>query len=434
MRKGCLAVVAVILLLIAAPIVYLFVTIPSSVPPVAMDATGERLAMLRLVPADATEIFVVPAAGGFYRQLRDHPVTAPAIARWQDAAGLRQLPLLLGGADVVGWRRGSELSYLIAPDPLRRFLLRTYLSWNRSTVTGNVGNFILVGPPPPAALAPQSLQSLIALTRGMSGQAFVIETGSSSWNYPPIARPAVSTAVFDGGRLTVVSRAVRTEQLVAVPAPFLFYPEEAMLSASSSSVGDWLQGLDRLLPVKLSPLLQKGALVSLYKVDKGRLLPRLRGLAVVPEGPDTDQLIALLDATSGRFSFGGVSGQGRTYRGIEIVRREGLGFVIEYARNAGRVLVAFDKSSIEDYVNDALTPVAAPPGQTIWFLRVRPGPLVPVLDQLRDRQELTLLAPEIYRTIGDLQMWLDYVQSARSILMIRQVDGEWDELTATAEK
>ena len=432
MRKGCLIVVGLLVLLLVSAAVYLFGTIPSSVSPVALESSPQLLAMLRLVPSDASEIFVIPQAGGVYRQLRDHPLASSLVERWATGSGMTRLPLILGSANVVAWRRNGVLSYLVAPDPFRGVLLRLYLAANRNIDATPLAGFMLLGDPTGAGSSGQALQPL-PIASGLTGQVFVFETSSSSWKYPPIGRPALSAAVIEGDKVTVTSRAAASGQGAPPAAPFLFYPEEAMLSAANASVGDWLRGLDRLLPVKLSPLLQKGALVSLYKVDKGTLLPRLRGLAIVPEGPDTDALIALLDSVSPRFSLGAVSGQRRTYRGVEIVRREGLGFVIEYARTAGRVLVAFDKSSIEDFVNDKLTPVVVPPGQTVWFLRIRPAPLVPVLDQLHDRQELTLLAPEIYQTIGDLQGWLEYADQAHSILMIRQIEGPWDKVTATAE-
>ena len=196
-----------------------------------------------------------------------------------------------------------------------------------------------------------------------------------------------------------------------------------MLSAANSSVGDWLRGLDRLLPVKLSPLLQKGALVSLYKVDKGALLPRLRGLAVVPEGPDTEGLIALLDSVSPRFSLGAVSGQRRTYQGIEIVRREGLGFVIEYARAAGRVLVAFDKSQHRGFRQRQADSGGGAAGPDGLVSAHSPGPAHSRPRSAPRPPGTDASAPEIYQTIGDLQGWLEYADKAHSILMIRQIDG-----------
>ena len=69
MRKGCLIGVMVLVALLGIAAALVFST-PATSDPVALEASPERIEMLRMVPADATDVTVIPSAAPLLRQLR----------------------------------------------------------------------------------------------------------------------------------------------------------------------------------------------------------------------------------------------------------------------------------------------------------------------------------------------------------------------------
>lgn len=434
MRKGCL--IAIMLLVVLAGIVAAIVlSTPASSDPIALQASPSSLAMLRMVPADAGEIIVIPAAAGLLRDLKDHPVTRDWIVDWQARNSGRLLPLLLGDADVVVWRRGDESGYAANPDGLRRTLVRLWLAAGRRSEGVRVSEGLLVvgagatQPSPPA-----DLPEFLELAGTLQGQLFFLQRTSSAAQYPPLERPTVSSASIVGNDIVLNSRSRSQGVVPAQPLPIVAYPQNAMLATAAAASPEWLDRLDRVLPVKLTAVLNQGAMLALYRVDEKSLVPSIEGIVILPEGGDPETLRSILDTVVPRISIGGlgtVTESRRVVRGVEVIRREGFGYALEFATWQGNVLIAFDKSSMERYLSDTVEPLDLPADRTMWFVRVRPAMLSNAVDQLQDRKELALLVPDVYDSIRELDRWLEYFHGVSSIVMARLVEGGYDAVTTT---
>jgi hypothetical protein len=207
-----------------------------------------------------------------------------------------------------------------------------------------------------------------------------------------------------------------------------------LLATAAAASPYWLDRIDRVLPLKITTLLDRGALLALYRVDEKTLVPRIEGLVILPEGSDPEQLRTVLDSVVPRINLGAlgeVTESRRIVRGVEVTRREGFGYAIDTASHQGNVLIAFDKSSMERYLADSLEVLDLPPDRTIWFVRVRPTMLSNAVDQLQDRKELALLAPDVYESIRELDRWLEYFHGVSSIVMARLGEAGYDVVTTT---
>lgn len=426
MRKGCLIAVILLVALLGVAAVLVFST-PATTDPVPLEASAQRLEMLRMVPADATDITVIPSAAPLLRQLRKHPVTEDWIGEWQSRNSGTLLPLLLGPSDVVAWRRGEESGYLANPDPLRRFLVRAWLATGRRDVDIRVQQGFLAGGAISTAAAPD-LPGMIALARGaaqgapMTGHLFHFQREGSENEYPPLDRPVATAVEMTDREIILTSRSRSTAIGPSTPLPILSYPENAMVATAASASPEWLGRVERVLPVKLNSLLDRGAMLALYRVDEKTLVPRIEGLIVLPAGNDAAELRGVLDSIAPRISLGGLGEVRETRRligGVEVVRREGFGYTIDYASHGGNLLVAFDGSSMEKYLGDSVAPLDLPADRTVWFVRVRPTMLEDAVNQLKEREELSLIVPDVYESIGELGRWLQYFHSVSEIVVAR---------------
>lgn len=433
-RKGCL-IALMLLVAVIGVLVAIVLSTPASSERFALQASPSTLAMLRMVPTDAEEITVIPAAAGLLRDLRDHPVTKDWIGDWQSRNSGRMLPLLLGDADVVAWRRGDESGYVANPDGLRRTLARLWLAAGRRTEEIRVSDGLLVvgrgstQPTPPA-----DLPEFLDLAGTLEGHLFFLQRESSESRYPPIERPAVTSASIMETDIILSSRSRSSGAMPVQSLPIVAYPRNAMLATAAAASPEWLDRLDRVLPIKLEGLLDRGAMLALYRVDEKTLVPRVEGIVMLPEGDDPEQLRSVLDSVVPRINLGGlgtVTESRRVIRGIEVTRREGFGYALDFATHQGSVLIAFDKSSMERYLSDTLERLDLPPDRTVWFVRVRPTMLSSAVDQLQDRKELALLVPDVYDSIRELDRWLEYFHGVSSIVMARLGEEGYDVVTTT---
>ena len=438
MRRGCLIAVMVLVALLGIAAALVFST-PATSDPVALEGSAERIEMLRMVPADATDVTVIPAAAPLLRQLRKHPVTEDWIDEWQSRNSGRLLPLLLGSSDVVAWRRGEESGYIANPDPLRRMLIRAWLATGRRGVDIRVERgFLAGGAVSDAPAAAPDLPAMIALTRGtggvtggnlgpMTAHLFHFQRDGSESRYPPLDGPVVTGVVVSGHDIVLTSRAASGGSRPSSPLPILSFPRNAMVATAASASPEWLGRVERVLPVKLNSLLDRGAMLALYRVDEKTLVPRIEGLVVLPAGNDAAELRSVLDSIAPRISLvglGEVKETRRTIAAVEVIRREGFGYTIDYASHRGNLIIAFDDSSMEKYLSDSLAPLELPADRTVWFARVRPAMLEDAVTQLREREELSLIVPDVYESIGELGRWLQYFHGVSEIVVGRiEEDG-----------
>lgn len=433
-RKGCL-IVAVLLIVIAGILAAIVLSTPGGSERVTLQASPSMLGMLRMVPPDAEELILIPAAAGLLRDLRDHPVTTDWIGEWQSRNSGRMLPLLLGDADVVAWRRGEESGYVANPDGVRRTLVRLWLAAGRQAGGVRVSDGLLsVGGGPAQPVMHPDLPAFVELAGNLEGHLFFLQRESSPSRYPPLGRPTVTAASITESEIILDSRSRSGGVPPGQPLPIVAYPRNAMMATAAAASPEWLDRLDRVLPIEITALLDRGAMLALYRVDEKTLVPRVEGIVILPEGDDPEQLRSVLDSVVPRINLGGlgtITESRRLVRGVEVTRREGFGYSLDFATHQGHVLIAFDKSSMERYLSDTLERLDLPPDRTVWFVRVRPTQLSNAVDQLRDRKELALLVPDVYESIRELDRWLDYFQRVSSIVMARLDEEGYDAVRTT---
>jgi hypothetical protein len=433
MTKGCITVALVIVGIVLALFVYLAVTTSGEALPRVLGASNDRVEMLRRVPADVQAFYVVPSLAPLYRQMKDHALARSWIETFERSQTQRIPPFLLGDADVIFWTDGPRVRAIARPDAVRRLMARIYLGLARRQEVAVQDGLLYVGTPPTIHRSDDpELATFVRLASTIPGHVFYIQRAGSTAEFPPVGRPAVTAMRLEPDRIQVETRAPRSMDAPSSPLPVAAFPANAMISASAAATTAWFERLEKLLPFDLGSMVDRGALLAIYKVEEKGLLPRLFGVVVLPNTDDR-QLDALLrNVTLG--PFGTIESSRRVFKGTEIVTRQGLGYNVEHARQGPNLLISFDRSSIEQYLNDTMRPAPAPAPGTIWFMHFRPAQLETAVELLRDRQELSLLAPDLHDSIRDIGRWLRFVRGASSVTMSRGVDGEEDTASVTVTK
>ena len=352
-----------------ATAIYLFATTPSKPRGVQSPLTGPQRRLLGVVPPDAEMYALIPTAAAVYRELEANPITRDTVREFAKERRLPK-PWMLGAGDLVMWRANGQTGVAVHLDPVRSFLARA-----------SGANLTIVGDEAPAAAEPTELRFL------PPGDALVEQRTSSRGAFPPIGRPALSTVSVDAAEISIVSRAPgETGSTAAAPAkPQL--PADALLGVWFSEAPRVLNELDRILLARLSPLIRGGGSLVLYDVNAGTLLPRPRGLLVVPENEDT------------RAAADGV--------------RSAAELIGEVRTTNGRIHISFDDASLGRY--EAGTAAALPFEATEWAVRIDVQRLLPILHRLGENTGLRLASPRIYRSARDLRRWIDVLAPARTI-------------------
>lgn len=383
--KRFVILVLVLAVIVAGLVAYLVTTTPQRAAGLRFPLTTSQRALLARVPADADAFAIIPTAAAVHRKLVANPITRDAVEKWTEE---RQLPpaWMIGAADVVVWRAGDQTGYAIELDPIRRFFVR---------LTG-----AKVDPPAGPAIAQADVESLLALAAPLApGDAFVVQRSASRGAFPPIGRPAVSTVRIEGAELSLVSRAAADprDPRPAVARPL---PGGAMIAAWFSEEPRVLRDLDRLFASRVSPLAEQGGSIIIYDVNAGTLLPRPRGLLVVPETPETQEAAGNVRRVAE--AFGEVRAVG------------------------GQIRFSFDGTSMSIYEGERFAETPWP--VTEWAARIDVPRLLPVLHELGDSTGLRIAAPRIYRSARDLRRWMDVLAPARAIDAGLSHDGRAEEL------
>jgi hypothetical protein len=372
-------------LIVAAIVIYLVATTPRSTEGLRLPLPPDQRALLSSIPSDADAFALIPTAAAAWRRFESNPITSEAAATWKRDANLPQ-PWMLGAADLVIWRMGDANHYAFRLDPFRAFVVRTYLLFSAAEARVE-GSTFFIGPPaegPPMADA--VLSSLLELAPALPrADALVVQNGDAQM-FPPVERPAVSMVSVGEREIDIVSRA-RNPEPAARPSQAVTLPRGALLSAWFGEPPRVVGDVDRLIPGKISTLLGDAGSFILYDVESGRLLPRPRGLFVVPATPEA------------RASAEKIRTVAELIGQVE-VREE-------------KILIALDDRSIPAFDAEQFSAIAFP--ATEWALRIDPSRMVPILHKLGDNLALRFAAPRVYRSVRNLRGWIGHLERARSI-------------------
>lgn len=393
-----IVVILVLGLAIAAIFGWLLFTIPHHAEALTFPLKREERSLLARVPASADGFAYAPDAAVLERRLDENPVSRESFATWSAEHSLPH-PAILGGADVLLWRKEKVTGFAVELDPVRAVLGRIWLGLTSNADTRWDGNILLVNAPlePPIDLA--ELDQLLFLTNGFPpAHALVVQRNEKRGAFPPVGRPAVSVVTVTPAEINIVSRA-RTNAPDDVPRTARF-AQGALISATFAEPPRLAGDLNRLLGARIDDLLREGGAIAIYDVDAGTLLPR----------PDLVISIPAREAT--RAALGQVEG---------IVRLVG-----ETRDTGSELLVSFDRHSLGQYQGDRFAESTVPAGR--WALRLDPVRLDPLLGKLSGSAGLRFATPRIHRAVRDLRRWTAALANASSIEASQKAAGGIDEL------
>jgi hypothetical protein len=382
-RKILILLVVLVAILIAIGALLVF-TVPSR--------SADVHALIAQVPASAEAFAVIPRAAAFDAKLQANPVTRSAIAKWSASHPLPS-PWMIGNADLIAWRSGDQIHYLVRTDTFRAFLIRMFGSKVQINVTGE--------PPMDSAAASQ----IIALTSLLpAGDALVVQREEARGAYPPIGRPAVTSIQVNGSEIAMTSVAAgdvgRASARPDGLKPVLHFPHAAILSAAFTQPPRAINDLNRIFGGRVSSLFDAGGMVCIYNVDTRKLIPRPLGVIVLPDDPARR---AIVDS----------------FR-----KAEAIGIRARMAEVGGNIALAFD-DSIDQYQKDAFDDA---PATNQWAMRIDPQRLVPILNDLGQNVGLRIVAPRLFRSARDLQQWIGGLEQAKTIDATDSADSQWETL------
>jgi len=168
--KKLLAIVAVLIAVVAAIVLYLFVTTPKRSAGVRFPLSSQQRALVASVPQSAESFALIPTAAALDAKLRENPVTRDAVDRWEKSHSLPS-PWMIGGADLLAWREADATRYLVRLDPIRATVVRTYMM-----LGGDIGDTLLINAPAAQPIASADLSEILSLAEKLPpGDAFVVQ-------------------------------------------------------------------------------------------------------------------------------------------------------------------------------------------------------------------------------------------------------------------
>ena len=310
---------------------------------------------------------------------------------------------MVGGADLLAWRDASTTRYLIRLDPVRAFVVRTYMM-----LGGDIGETLLINAPPSQPINSADLAQILALSEKLPpGDAFVVQRRGSRGAFPPIARPAVTSLSVTPDDILFTSRAQRdaTDPIATQSTQPAQFPHNALITATFATMPRVVEDLNRVFGTRVSSLVENGGTIAVYDIDTHKFLPRPMGVIAVPDDPPRRAAFEEFVA--------------------KVKQGESLGIHIQTAEHGGSLLLSFD-DSINPYINDAIEPGRWPAGK--WAVRADPRRLVPILSRLGDSIGLRIAAPRFYRSARDLGHWIEALQGATVLEAADSEDASAEEL------
>ena len=380
MRK-LVAVILAFVAIIAAIAVYIVATTPRQSAGVRFPLSDAQRSLLAQVPQSAESFALIPTAAALEAKLRANPVTADAVAQWEEKHSI-PARWALGGADLLLWRDADGAThYLVRADPLRSLFVRTEQ----------------LGPPMDAA----ERDAILALANDLPpGDAFVVQRAESRGAFPPIARPAVTSVSVTNDAIELTSRA-QTQSANGQQPTANSFPRGALIAATFTQAPRIVEDLNRLFGTKVSPLLADGGTIAIYDVDARKLLPRPLGVIAVPA--DDARRAALAELVD----------RAKLAESIGVVR-------VRTAEKDGRLLLSFD-DSIDTYLKDAFEPARWPANR--WALRMDAQRMAPIARQLSESLGLRVASPRLFRSARDLERWIGGLERASTIDAADSDDG-----------
>jgi hypothetical protein len=401
MRK-LTVIAAVVLALIAAVVIYLVATTPKTSAGIRFPLTAAQRDLIASVPESAESFALIPTAAALDSKLRVNAVMAEGIDQWEKSHSLPS-PWMVGGADLLAWRDASTTRYLIRLDPIRAFVVRTYMM-----LGGDIGDTLLINAPAAQPINSTDLAQILSLSEKLPpGDAFVVQRRGSRGAFPPIARPAVTSLSVTPEDILFTSRAPRdaAEPIAAQSPQPGHFPHNALITGTFATMPRVVEDLNRVFGTHVSSLVENGGTIAVYDIDTHKFLPRPMGVISVPDDPPR------------RAAFEEFVGK--------VKQGESLGIHIATAEHGGSLLLSFD-DSITPYINDAVEQGRWPTGK--WAVRADPQRLVPILSRLGDSIGLRIAAPRFYRSARDLGHWIEALKGATVLEAADSEDASAEEL------
>jgi hypothetical protein len=397
-KKFIIAVVVIAAIVIAA-IAFLHLTVPKNARGVRLPLTHDQMELIASVPSTAESFALIPTAAAVYGKLQTNPITADAVEKWSEAHHLPQ-PWLIGSADLLTWNGANGTSYAIRLDVFRAFLVRLYLMLGND-VDGRWSNStFLINAPAETPIDAGEIARVMALASALPpGDALVVQRERDRSAFPPTRRPAVTSVQITPAEIDLTTHA--PAEPAATPKPLAIrVSRSAILNATFAKPPRVFDDLNRLLLTRVSPLVSDGGAVAIYDVDTGTLLPRPKGVIVLPaDDARRESLQKLVHDTEG---------------------------LIQTAEQNGELLVSFDSSSIPHFQSDSFDKPRF--DANLWSIRLDPQRLVPVLQRMAGSTGLRLAAGRLYRTTRQLGTWIGPLQQASSIEAASSTNGDVEEM------
>jgi hypothetical protein len=389
-------------------------------------------ALLALVPEGEDEVFAIPDVSPLFRALQSSEITKEGIASHPQSIELTLVAQALGSAEAVFWTDSGQVRMIANPASWRAALLLfgarlvgVDVPLRREQDLLIVGDVQLVQGQP-SALPPAA--------GNLTGHFFAIHRGGSN-RFPPLERPALSAISVSQRELIVRSAATAKAGEVPAAGSFPFSPPAgALASGVLSSSADIVRDLDRFLPFDLGRLARHGAMLVIYDISTGGLLPKPKGLLALPATPEAN------DAVSSLFNIVAIGAadsgiESRSIDKVEIDRLKRLGGTIEAARYGGQILLGFDEASVETYLKAEKVDRKPVPG-VIWTFDSDAERLRPLVDELAEDKALGLAAKRVSRAARQLRSVLRYLEGAKSISAVKRREGSLElmEMTVSASK
>jgi hypothetical protein len=419
MRAISRVIAIVLFLAIIALATFLILPALNAPPKVSYAALIARDgSMISLVPGDAEDVILVPMAGPTLRMLRSNSVARDALRQLLPETESPMLPWAVGGGNLVAWRGDEDSGFVVRTDAIRRILLPMF-----STRIRRSGEVLVSGrssggfEPPVVEDAPGHL--FIIRARGEGG-------------FPPIPAPAVTSVEMNTAiHVRAVSRKVPGDQPPLL-SDAVRLPQSAILAAAFASVPDLIRRIEQTLPVEISPLMERGGMIAFYQLHDDRLLPRPRGVIVVPVSDASfPRYRRQLESLSPELPFNLSEQEQREVMGRTVVRRASIGFTLEYTRRDDELIIAFDKSSIEKFLTDTARLVDVGPGGAEWLLLLDPQRLFPALEEMRRHVGLRALLPDLARALDQFSDSVEWVRTATEVMAVKRFAESGEELEIT---
>jgi hypothetical protein len=389
----------IILVAIGGVAAYLIATTPKSAQPIRFPLSPAHRQLLSRVPASAEAFALIPSAAILEAKLLANPVTREPVTQWTHEHELPR-PWMLGGADLVAWKNGKDTSYAVRLDGFRAMLVRIWMFVSSNASVQWDGSLLIMHATQTSPGESADLDELLRLANGLpEGDVFLVQRKSGRGAFPPIGRPAVTSLRVSPQEIVLVSHAASTEtadQREIRPR----LPQSAMLSAAFAAPPRILGDLNRLLGTKIDALIDDGGAIALYDVEGGTLLPRPKGVIVIPADEHAREEL----------------------KNVERV----AALVGETADTGEQILISFDRTSLGLYQKDAM--VASPWPATRWALRIDPQQLIPVLRRAVDSAGLRFATPRLHRSARDLRRWMEALGEAQAVEAAASVAGGVEEL------